>query len=201
MAPPDLDLNLPHAEPRLVGILNDCDTQQSSIALYTMVPNMPASRLEEIAAIPQQQWQTEYEQDTQLVRPAQPTPSFAGRTLQDIVDAHIAMDKQLQPVEDGAAIAGWKPDAFIVVTNDDLEDHGLLFVYAQMEDGDEDDDEEDKTAEGEMGKFFFRPNDMFELLSGLMLGSYGYLDLEEKYNIDGEDSDEDEDEDQDDDDD
>ncbi|KAI0117631.1 hypothetical protein F4776DRAFT_635899 [Hypoxylon sp. NC0597] len=192
MAPPDLDLNLPHAEPRLVRILRHCDTQQSSIALYTMVPNMPASRLEEIAAIPQQEWQTQYEQTTQLVRPARPTPNFASQKLQDIVDAHIVMDKELQAVEGGAALAGWKPDAFIVVTNDDLEDHGLLFVYAQMEDGDEDDDEEDKITEGEMGKFFFRPSDLFELLSGLILGSYGYLDLEEKYNIDRTDEDKDE---------
>ncbi|OTA97676.1 hypothetical protein M434DRAFT_391610 [Hypoxylon sp. CO27-5] len=185
MAPLDLDLNLPHAEPRLVRILSDCDTQQSSIALYTMVPNMPASRLEEIAALPQQEWETKYEQTTQLVRPAQPIPNFAGQRLQDIVSAHVSINKELQPIKGGAALAGWKPNAFIVVTNDDLEDHGLLVVYAQMEDGDEDDDEEDKIAEGEMGKFFFRPNNMFELLSGLMLGSYGYLDLEEKYNIDG----------------
>ncbi|KAI1213381.1 uncharacterized protein F4807DRAFT_410895 [Annulohypoxylon truncatum] len=186
MASPELDLSIPHAEPALVRDLHECSTQESSIALYTMVPNMPNSRLEEIASKHQGDWESQFEQSSQLVRPARPTANFAGQTLRDIINAHIAMDKELQPAEEGAASAGWRPESFIVVTKDDLEDHGLLFVYAQLEDGDEDDDEEDKTAEGEMGKFFFRPDDMFEMLFELTLESYGYPDLEEKYNMDGE---------------
>ncbi|KAI1458274.1 hypothetical protein F4805DRAFT_425057 [Annulohypoxylon moriforme] len=186
MTAPELDLTIPRTEPALVRTLHECSTEQSSVALYTMVPNMPESRLGEIAAMPQKDWQNQYEQSSQLVRPARPTANFAGQTLRDIINSHIIMDKELQPVKDGAAIAGWRPESFIVVSNNSLENHGLLFVYAQMEDGDEDDDEDDKIAEGEMGKFFFHPKDMFGLLSELTLETYGYIDLEEKYNMDGE---------------
>ncbi|KAI1078363.1 hypothetical protein F5B20DRAFT_591989 [Whalleya microplaca] len=188
-SPPRLDLTLPPFQQELVNVLDDANYDRGSVALYTMVPNMPISRLEEIAAIPQEEWENTY-MDTKLMRPAKPKADFVGKKLADVVAAHVAMDKELQPIGDGAAQAGWWPHVFIVVTNTDIEDHGLLLVYADVPDKDEEDAGEDKTGSGEegpkMGKFFFQSKNMYDILSGIVLSGYGFDELEDMYGMDSE---------------
>ncbi|CAD0107835.1 unnamed protein product [Aureobasidium uvarum] len=57
----------------------------------------------------------------------------------------------------------WYPTAFIVVTAEDVDDTGLLFVY--VDDETEDDDE---TAECRTDKFFFKQEDANMMLSSLV---------------------------------
>ncbi|EKG18763.1 hypothetical protein MPH_03989 [Macrophomina phaseolina MS6] len=173
-----LDLSLPsHAPELLKDYCQTCTFEQGSFAIYTLVPGMSPARVDEIAAIPQANWE-DIELETQLVQPAKPTPLFAGRPLFDVLQAHAAMDIEVQPSEHGGASdVGWQPHCFVVITNDNLNDHGLLFVYA------------DTAPDGEgrvaaVDKFFFKPEDMYVLLSGVVLGSHGFPTLKKFYAVD-----------------
>lgn len=177
---PSLDLTLPsHAPELLKDYHKKCTFDEASVAIYSLVPDMTFERVQQIASMPQQEWE-DYEMETQLVRPAKPTPIFAGGKLVDIVHAHAAMDKEVSPPRSsGTSDIGWLPHCFVVITNNNLDDHGLLFVYA-----DKITDEDGNFAP--MGKFFFKPEKMFTMLSGLILGGpefplmKRYHDLDEK---------------------
>ncbi|KAK8038270.1 hypothetical protein PG994_015037 [Apiospora phragmitis] len=161
----------------------------------------PPARLEEIGNIPQDEWE-EYSMETQCVRPAQPTADLGGRSLAEVVAAHAAMDKELEPTDGGAANAGWYPHIFVVVTNQDIEDHGLLLVYVDnpfASDDDEGPDEEkerddDDGSEADdddprgptLRKFFFLPKDMASILSGIALSEEDPSWMHKTYDLDRE---------------
>ncbi|KAI5866517.1 hypothetical protein GGS23DRAFT_550947 [Durotheca rogersii] len=175
----NLDLTLPDRAPELLKeYAEGIDTGSSSFAIYSLVPDMTASQIEEISNIPQQEYE-EYEYPGRLARPAKPAFDFAGKTLKDVVAAHAAMDKNIiKPGDGGAAEIAWYPNVFVVLTKrDDLADHGMLLVYAQREHPD---------GVGRMDRFFFDPKDMFAVLTDVMVGSHG-MDVYKKWrDIDGQ---------------
>lgn len=202
MAAPGLDLELPPFQPGLTAVLSQADCAGASFAIYSMVESVGETRLEEISAIPQEEWEEVY-MDTRCVKPAVPTANFAGKALRDIVAAHIAMDKELTPREGGSPAAGWWPHVFVIVTSETIEDHGLLLVYAFEPLADpEEQDEEDEVAEEApkptMGKFFFKPESMFDILSAIALQGEDLDYVHETYDMDQENADEDDDEEEDD---
>ncbi|KAH8691772.1 hypothetical protein GQ44DRAFT_636057 [Phaeosphaeriaceae sp. PMI808] len=181
MGLPNLDLSLPDREPKLLEAIEGATLEEGSFAVYTAVPGITESDLEAICKIPQAEWE-DIEMETQLLRPAKPTPFFTNRTLKYILAAHVAMDKEIQEHEDGGASdVGWQPHAFVVVTKpmEELEDHGLLLVYTEAF---PDEDEE----KGTLDKFFFAPKDMYMLLSGVILGTSALSVYKNDYDIDGE---------------
>ncbi|KAI1659451.1 hypothetical protein F4813DRAFT_353023 [Daldinia decipiens] len=188
MAVPSLDLELPPFRPELTNVLGQADCTGASFAIYSMTNSVSEARINEIAAIPQGEWE-EFDMNTKCIKPAVPTANFAGKTLKDIVDAHISMDKELEPREGGALAAGWWPHVFIVVVNENIEDHGLLLVYG-FEPLSGSDDEQDEGAIGPreptMGKFFFKPEDMCNILSGIALSGDDLDYLHETYDMDRE---------------
>ncbi|KAI2464240.1 hypothetical protein F4781DRAFT_413699 [Annulohypoxylon bovei var. microspora] len=199
MAAPTLDLELPPFNPELTSPLRQADCTGASFAIYSMVDSMSTKRLTEIATIPQEEWES-YDMDTPLIKPGVPSANFGGRALRDVVAAHIAMDKELAPREGGASAAGWWPHVFVVVTSEDIEDHGLLLVYGvgPLSDPDEPRDGGEEVEEPTMGKFFFKSRSLCDILSGIALSGDDLDYLHETHDMDREkfdDSDEEEDED------
>ncbi|KAI8966265.1 hypothetical protein F5Y11DRAFT_188541 [Daldinia sp. FL1419] len=197
MATPSLDLELPPFQPELTSVLHQANCAWASFAIYSMTNSVSEARLNEIASIPQEEWE-ELSMDTKCVKPAVPTANFAGKTLKDVVAAHIAMDKELKPRQGGAPEAGWWPHVFILVTSENIEDHGLLLVYGfepSSSTEDEGDEEEAQApAQPIMGKFFFHPKDMCNILGGIALSGDDLDYLHETYDMDREISSETEDE-------
>ncbi|KAK8855432.1 choline transport protein [Apiospora arundinis] len=205
-----VNLELPTLEHEFVKVFHEGDgisTDYASFALYNMVSGVSPSRLEKIASIPQDEWEA-YSIETQCVRPAQPTTDFAGRSLTDVVAAHVAMDKELEPTDGGAVNAGWHPSIFVVVTNEDIEDHGLMLVYVdnafasndeyrrvgENEDEEKEDDHDDNGSEAEgdgfqglmLRRFFFPPKDMGSIISGIARSDERPSWTHKQYNMDGE---------------
>ncbi|KAL1624266.1 hypothetical protein SLS56_007968 [Neofusicoccum ribis] len=148
---PSRDLSLPSYEPAL---------------LKDYVPETPAERAQEIASMSQQDWE-DVEMETQLVRPVKPTLTTTSNRLVDVVRTHAAIDMEVTPPRSsGTSDIGWLPHCFVVITNNKLDDHGLLLVYA-----DDTPNQERNTAR--IDNFFFAPEKMFELLSGLFSGTHG----------------------------
>lgn len=204
MAPHDqLNLDLPPVNPELTKVLAEASCSNASFALYSLVPDIPPARLEEICNIPQDEWE-ENSMENQCVKPAQPTFDFSGKNLADVIAAHAAMDKELVPTDGGAADAGWWPHIFVVATNKDIEDHGLLLVYVdnpyhEPENGEKKKEEGEGTEDGSeagedaaepegptLKKFFFKPEDMSSILSGIALSDEDPSWLHKEYDMDGE---------------
>ena len=111
-----------------------------------MIGALLAARLNKVALRPQKQWE-EYGMNNRCVKSGSPSANFAGRILRDIVAAHATMDKKMRPRQGRSPSAGLWPHVFIVVTNEDIKDHGLLLVYAFDPIPDEDEDEGDRERE------------------------------------------------------
>ncbi|KAG4216777.1 hypothetical protein PC116_g34742, partial [Phytophthora cactorum] len=78
------------------------------------------------------------------------------------------------------------PKAFVVVTKKEWkEDGGLLWVYVM--DG-------KKGRGGKLDKYFFKFEDAYLLLSGVLFGDYTLNDAKERFDIEAQHSDEDDDE-------
>ena len=146
------DLSLPTHAPELIYAATS-DT--AKFALYWLV-KLQHTQVEAIILALEKQWR-EMRQDMgiddpldSLVGLATPTPDFTGKTLKDVVSAHIAMDKGWSPYGG----LGWLPTVFIVVTKEQWED-GLLLVYVNWD--------EDETFP--MDKCFFKPEDAGALMA------------------------------------
>lgn len=178
---PSHDLSLPTHCPKL-GTYGNTNWDNASFALYTLI-DLPYTELTRIATTLEKRWMQASECSvTHLIRIPQ-THNFANKTLQDILSAQIAMDKELTPRSDAGTDGdlGWWPNAFIVVVCRELEKSGLLFVYA-------DDDEEVGKEKGmfAMDKYFFKPKDAYMMLSSLVFGDEYLERSKELYEI-GED--------------
>jgi len=172
-----LDLTLPSHAPELGG-WDNYNADDASFALYTLIPS-DRDQLKEIADRLEKKWMqdSDYE-NTHLVRVA-PNAEFTDRTLQDILEAHIALDKEVTPPQEGQAADGdihWYARAFIVLVDEDWEDgEGLLFVYA-------DDDEED---EFRLRSFRFKGREGYSFLSSLSFGDITLQEAEDNRDDDG----------------
>lgn len=151
-----LDLSLPSRAPEL-GRFGDCNWDDAAFTVYTLLGDKVP--LESVVQVIEKQW-LEQGNESHLVRPAPSITSF--KTLQEVVQAHIALDKGKRPRSDGGAAADieWWPTAFIVVVHEQWmsKPGGLLLVYV--------DDEKNC----EMDKFFFQAKDAYMMLSSLSFG-------------------------------
>ncbi|KAI0582606.1 DNase-NucA-NucB domain-containing protein [Pyrenophora tritici-repentis] len=148
------DLSLPSRAPEL-GQYDDCNWDDAAFAVYTLLGDKVS--VQDVASVLEKQW-LDQGNEKHLVRPAEPTAKF--ETLQEIVQAHINLDKGRQPHSDAVFDLEWWPTAFIVVVREDwrTKTGGLLFVFA--------DDENDC----EMDKFYFNIEDAYMMLSSLSFG-------------------------------
>lgn len=164
MAP---DLSLPTHAPEL-GQYGDYNWDDAAFAVYTVIGDKIP--LEDVASALEEQW-LQQGNENHLVRPAEPAAEF--KTLKDIVQAHIAMDKVESERKDGSAAGDlkWWPTAFIVIVREDWRTTpgGLLFVFAN--------DDEDC----EMDKFFFKLEDAYMMLSSLSFGDEELVRSKEIY--------------------
>jgi hypothetical protein len=152
----NFDLSLPSRAPEL-GRYGDCNWDDAAFAIYTLLGDKIS--LQDVASVLEEQW-IEQGNESHLVRPAALDGEFEA--LQEIVQAHINLDKGKRERSDGGAVGdlGWWPTAFIVVVREDWRTKlgGLLFVFA------------DEEKEFEMEKFFFKVKDAYTMLSSLSFG-------------------------------
>lgn len=159
-----MNLTLPPACPAL-GLYGDYDWSNSSFALYTLV-STDNERMQQIANALDAEWyENQGNQGSHLVRVA-PVYNFSNKTLSDILGAHVKLHK-LAPGQSksqyGVLDLEWYPTAFIVVTAEDIDNRGLLFVFVVDEEGDD-----DEVAECKMDKFLFKQKDANRMLSTLI---------------------------------
>ncbi|KAI1483876.1 hypothetical protein F4774DRAFT_108389 [Daldinia eschscholtzii] len=185
MASSSLDLTLPEAAPELTTF-GKYNWSSAAFYLYTLIPGV---NLDDVAAGLQEEWY-EDENDVPIIKIAQPEADFSGKTLSDVVAAHVATDKGIKAEKSkGRGSKGEiavYPKAFVVVTKKDWkEDGGLLWVYVM--DG-------KKGRGGKLDKYFFKFEDAYLLLSGVLFSDYTLNDAKERFDIEAQHSDDDDDE-------
>ncbi|KAB8068365.1 hypothetical protein BDV29DRAFT_71341 [Aspergillus leporis] len=173
-----LDLSLPSTCPALC-VYGDYNWDAASFALYTLIDLSPKD-LEKLLSILNKEWLEN--NPTPIVRTPK-THNLAGKTLKDVVQAQVNLDKEITPVSGGQAkgVVGWYPTAFIVVTTRDWTDEGLLFVY--MDDTDDDEGNKEDPEVRQMDKFFFGVDDAPLLLSSFSFGDLAFVDAKEQYGV------------------
>lgn len=158
-----MDLTLPPTYPGL-GVYGEYSWSNASFALYTLI-STSESRMQEIATTLDTEWyRGQGNEGSHLVRVA-PIHNFANKSLSDILEAHVKLDKVAPGQGEsqyGALDLEWYPTAFVVVTAENLDDKGLLLVYV-----DDEVDEDDEVREYKTDKFFFKQKDANSLLSSL----------------------------------
>lgn len=175
----NIDLSLPPSAPEL-GKYNRYIWCTSSFAVYSLV-EMSEQTLHAIVSRMVEDLLDQYEDwEVHLVQVA-PDHDFAGRSLQEVLQAHVSLiDKTAQEVKwsdyhtDGDL--RWFPAAFIVLTSDNILEGKPLFVYA---------DAYDEVVGGPLDKFYFRVEDAHDMLSSLRLGHELFTESKETYAIDG----------------
>ncbi|RDH37635.1 hypothetical protein BDQ94DRAFT_157108 [Aspergillus welwitschiae] len=128
-----LDLTLPSTCPELHQSSNS-NWDDASFALYSMV-ELSSEDLDKLSTALNREWKQEM---TDEAMPLVRTPTvydFKGKSLEDVVRAHVELDKEFTPRDDGGAEGDihWYPTAFVVVTTREWEEQGLLLVYADVE--------------------------------------------------------------------
>ncbi|KAI1469390.1 uncharacterized protein F4812DRAFT_328069 [Daldinia caldariorum] len=177
MEPASLDLTLPEAAPELIQFRKYA-WSASAFYLYTLVPGVD---LDEVAVVLQGEW-LEDGDDMPILKVAKPEADFSGKTLADVVAAHVATDKGIKRDKKwrGRGSKGdvdVYPEAFVVVTKTDWkEDRGLLFVYVM---------EGVKGRGGRLDKYFFKYEDGYILLSSVWLNDETMDGAKEAFDIDG----------------
>ena len=168
------DLTLPPTFPRLGGY-GRYSWSNSSFALYSLL-STDQQHLENIAATLDAEWFAEqgYE-GSHLVRVA---PSPSHNSLTDILDTHAELHKVAPGQSEdqyGAMDLEWYPCALIVITGEELDEKGLLFVFVDdgLDDEVEEEEEEEEDRDEEKvrfatDKFFFKTKDAHSMLSSLM---------------------------------
>ncbi|KAI1659581.1 hypothetical protein F4813DRAFT_387688 [Daldinia decipiens] len=193
MASTSLDLTLPEAAPGLTTY-GKYSWGDAFFYLYNLVPGV---NLAEVAAGLQEVWYKE-ENVTPIIKIARPEADFAGKTLSDVVAAHVAADKgiKLDKVKSRGSKRRHResmgnisvyPTAFVVVTKKDWKkDGGLLWVYVM--DG-------KKGKGGKLDKFFFRFEDAYLLLAGVLFVNCTLNEAKREYDIEARHDDDDDDDD------
>ncbi|PLN84998.1 hypothetical protein BDW42DRAFT_191089 [Aspergillus taichungensis] len=175
MAP---DLSLPPTCPALCQY-GDYNWDDASFALYTLI-DLSVEDLERVLSTLNREWLED--NPNPLVRTPE-THNFAGKTLKDVVQAQVDLDKEVTPVSGGEAQGnlGWYPTAFIVVTTRDWADSGLLMVF--MDDTDDDEGNKEDPEVRQMDQFFFSVDDAPLLLSSFSFGDLAFVDAKEQYAV------------------
>ncbi|KAE8154309.1 hypothetical protein BDV25DRAFT_136002 [Aspergillus avenaceus] len=173
-----LDISLPHTCPALC-VYGDYNWDGASFALYSLV-DLPPENLERLLSILNKDWLED--NPTPIVRTPK-THNLARKTLKEVVQAQVDLDKEVTPTSGGEAkgTLGWYPTAFIVVTTRHWADQGLLFVF--MDDTDDDEGDKKDPEERRMDKFFFGVDDAPLLLSSFSFGDLAFVDAKEQYGI------------------
>ncbi|KAI1409719.1 hypothetical protein F5Y13DRAFT_203130 [Hypoxylon sp. FL1857] len=170
---PVTDLTLPAYAPKL-GKYADYHWNDAAFALYSLV-DISEAQIGDVASELEREW-LEDEMETHLVLPAKPTASFAGKTLKDVVQAHVAMDMGIRKNKDrdSRGDLSWRPTSFMVIVKKEWKSRGgLLFVFV--------DDEQERCP---LDKFFLRPEDAHLLLSSLVFGDEWLADVKDQYAAD-----------------
>lgn len=166
MSIPQPDLSLPSHAPELGGWSN-VPWDLASFALYSLI-GITEDKLTEIAtSLERGWWEMASHEGSHLVRVA-PNYDFKNRSLKDVLACHASLDKLGAFYYKGGANqyeiregdAGWYPTAFIVLTNSDWENGGLMFVYAE--------DDEEEGQDYSVIKFSFYAKDADTMLSSLL---------------------------------
>ncbi|GAB1206189.1 hypothetical protein APSETT445_004871 [Aspergillus pseudonomiae] len=173
-----LDLSLPPTCPALC-VYGDYSWDQASFALYTLVDLSP-EEITKLLSTLNKEWLED--SPNPIVRSPE-VHNLAGKTLKDVVQAHVDLDKGITPISGGEAKGnlGWYPTAFIVVTTRDWADRGLLVVY--MDDTDDDDGNKPDPEVRGMDKFFFEIGDAPLLLASFSFGDLAFVDAKEQYGV------------------
>lgn len=164
------DLSLPSHCPELARE-TDTNWDDASFALYTLV-ELPPHELQNIASLLEKEW-IEKDLNCHLVRI--PTRhNFVGKSLRDIVHAHVQMDKELTLRNDPVARGdiAWFPIGFLVITSQEWRDRGVLFVYVDYHE-----------PARPVDKFFFRLEDAYMMLSSINFGDEECARSKEIYEI------------------
>lgn len=174
------DLTLPPTAPQL-GNYDAYNWTDASFALYTLLQTNDED-LQALASQLEQEWQkNQGYTGSHLVRVA-PTHNFENKTLQDVNEAHVSLlEETAKHIKyTGGNSKGdleWFPTAFIVLTAEDIEKDGLLFVYA--------DDEVDRCP---LDKSYFKKQDAYMMLSSIAFGDEYCARSKEIYGFDLTDS-------------
>ncbi|GLA34810.1 hypothetical protein AnigIFM63309_008987 [Aspergillus niger] len=157
-----LDLTLPSTCPELHQSSNS-NWDDASFALYSMV-ELSSEDLDKLSTALNWEWKQEM---TDEAMPLVRTPTvydLKGKSLEDVVRAHVELDKEFTPRDDGGAEGDihWYPTAFVVVTTREWEEQGLLLVYADVE-----------QKECPIDKFLFHIDVANVMLSSLNFGDEG----------------------------
>ncbi|GKZ21307.1 hypothetical protein AbraIFM66951_010094 [Aspergillus brasiliensis] len=157
-----LDLTLPPTCPELHQGSN-ANWDNASFALYSMV-DLSSEDLDKLITALNQEWKQDMTDEAMdLVR----TPTvydFQGKSLRDVVQAHVELDKELTPSDYGGVEGDihWYPTAFVVVTAHEWKEKGVLLVYVDVEE-----------KECPLDKFFFHVDVANVMLSSLSFGEGG----------------------------
>ncbi|PLB41068.1 uncharacterized protein BDW47DRAFT_74987 [Aspergillus candidus] len=173
------DLSLPPTCPPL-GAFENYNMDDAAFALYTLV-DLPPSSLSELTTLVNSEWITSPDVPPLVLLPDR--YNFTGQPLRAVLDAHVALDKDITPRDDNPDVEGnlhWFPSAFIVVTDVDWATRGLLFVYLD----DRDDEGEGLDAESRsLEKFFFRAQDAYPFLGSVSYGDSTLCQAKEEHAI------------------
>lgn len=168
-----MDLTLPPTAPQL-GRYSRYNWDRSSFAVYTLI-KINEQSLHTLASKLEEEGLEDYEH---VVRIA-PNHDFSGKSLQDVLEAHISLlENDVETVvpygEFNDGDLRWFPTAFIVLTSNDgtTETGRFLFVCA---------DPYDEPDECPMDKFYFGVEDADAMLSGIRLGDEVFADAKEVY--------------------
>lgn len=167
-APTNMDLSLPSHAPKLDGY-QDAVWDDASFPFYSLIETSK-QKLQEIASTIEEQWMEDSNYEgSHLIRLA-PNFNFAGKSLTDVVKAYIELDKERTPQADPPPTSGdiiaWYPIAFVVLVEEDWQNGGLMFVYA---------DDEDEYA---LHKFTFLVEKEYSFLSSLLFGDISVKDTD-----------------------
>jgi hypothetical protein len=123
----------------------------AAFAVYTLLGDKVPPQ--DVASALERQWLDQGNED-HLARPA---PIAEVETLNEVVRAHIALEKVNRERSDGSAVGKlkWWLTAFVVVVREDWRTNGLLFVFA------------DEWNDYKMNKFFSKLEDAYMMLSSL----------------------------------
>ncbi|RJE18373.1 hypothetical protein PHISCL_09293 [Aspergillus sclerotialis] len=190
----NLDLSLPSYFPGDLSCFGDKNWDLAAFVLYTLV-GLPQNKLDALVAFlnEEERKSQEYDPDGSYLVRVPPVYNFAGKSLKDILYAHVQMDKEITPSSGGLSTGdlGWYPSAFIVVTNVEWEKYGLLFVYADdtglyVSDSDENGQVKINPDMIPIDQFFFKPidtEDVFTILFNIRSGDMCCAETKRQYAI------------------
>ncbi|GAB7351783.1 hypothetical protein MBLNU459_g2357t1 [Dothideomycetes sp. NU459] len=167
-----MDLTVPPTAPML-GKYGRYNWDRSTFAIYTLVPTSEQSLHDIASQLEYEWWEEEWDAAVHLVSVA-PNCNFEGKGLKDVIISLLLDDVQHVTAygEFNDGDLHWFPTAFIVLTSNDIETNGPLFVYA---------DPYDELAVCPLDKFHFRLEDAHCLLTSIRSGDEVFTSAKQTY--------------------